>query len=292
MQKRGPRLPISLTAKFVIVFVAVFALQCINDVYLGSPAEGWLALTSNAFRRGWIWQFFTFQFLHGSLLHIVCNLIAFWWLGQFVETVLGPRRFLLLLIGGGAVGGILQGILMVLFPEHFGSRVVGASAGVCSLLAVFALLERSSEVRFNFVLPIQAIWLLWIEGGISLFFTLVPAPRSGIAHAAHLGGLLAGVAFVKLGWHRDFIRLPWEEWLDSRREVRSRRRRLASAAGSKRSFWQAHKKASDEPEFESAEFISREVDPILDKISAHGIHSLTERERRILEAARARMAKR
>ncbi|MEW6160504.1 MAG: DUF6576 domain-containing protein [Verrucomicrobiota bacterium] len=42
----------------------------------------------------------------------------------------------------------------------------------------------------------------------------------------------------------------------------------------------------------SDEFISREVDPILDKISAHGIHSLTERERKILEAARAKMAKR
>jgi hypothetical protein len=70
-----------------------------------------------------------------------------------------------------------------------------------------------------------------------------------------------------------------------------RRNREVVPAGAKRSFW-AKPKASEPDVVPSAEFISREVDPILDKISAHGIQSLTERERKILESARSKMARR
>jgi hypothetical protein len=70
-----------------------------------------------------------------------------------------------------------------------------------------------------------------------------------------------------------------------------RPRVLVSAPFPKKPFWQ-RTKASETEDLPPAEFISREVDPILDKISAYGIQSLTERERRILEAARAKMAKR
>jgi len=138
--------------------------------------------------------------------------------------------------------------------------------------------------------------LLWASGIVSLFFTLVPTPREmGVAHAAHLGGILAGVAWVKLGWHRDYVRLPWEgifiRW--RQRRARSNAQRtpvLASAGSNKKSRWP--RVGSDNlADLPSGEFISREVDPILDKISAQGIQSLTDRERRILEAARAKMSK-
>ena len=56
--------------------------------------------------------------------------------------------------------------------------------------------------------------------------------------------------------------------------------------------WPRSKSSSEEEELPPTEFISKEVDPILDKISAHGIHSLTPRERQILEEARAKMRKR
>ena len=66
---------------------------------------------------------------------------------------------------------------------------------------------------------------------------------------------------------------------------------MANAAGTKGAFWQKNDPV-DVDEAPPSEFISREVDPILDKISAHGIQSLTDHERRILESARAKMAKR
>jgi len=297
MRRPLPRFGWSTTAKLSILFVVVYALQCVNDVYLHVDAERWLALTAEGLQRGWLWQLITFQFLHASLWHIAGNLIVFWWVRHFVENVLGWRRFLVALFGCGVVGGILQGILMLLAPQYFGGAVVGASAGVSGLFAIFAMLERESTVRLYFVLPVRAMALLWVWGAISLFFTLVPTPRAmGVAHAAHLGGILAGIAWVKLGWHRDFVQLPWEGWFAwlhrwKPLQNRQRKRELVKAASIKVPRW-PRARSEDADELPSEEFISREVDPILDKISEHGIQSLTERERKILEAARNKMAKR
>ena len=288
--------PWSMTTVLTVVMLGVFALQCVNDVYLRTPVEYWLALTPACFGRGWIWQLITFQFLHASLWHIAGNLIVFWWVGHFVENVLGKKRFLVALFGCGAVGGILQELLMILFPMRFGGLVVGASAGVAGLFAIFALLEKDSVVRLYFILPIRAITLLWAFGIISLFFTLVPTPREmGMAHAAHLGGMLAGVAWMKLGWHRDYVQLPWEGWFSrflgrrSSREYRRKDELVATRAG-KNSFWHWATNPPDE-DLSTDEFVKSAVDPILDKISRHGIQSLTAREREILEKARERMAK-
>jgi membrane associated rhomboid family serine protease len=287
MRQPEYRSGMSLTKLLTIVLVAIYALQCINDVYLKTPAESWLALTREGFTHGWVWQLFTFQLLHFNLMHVVFNLIAFWWLGHFLEPVLGRKRFLIALFGCGAVGGVLQGTLMWLFPPHYGFQTVGASAGVSGLLAIFALLERNSEIRFQFLFPMRAIILLWISGGISLFFTLVPTPREmAIAHAAHLGGLLAGIAWVKLGWHRDFIQLPWEGWFNRSKDLRpvSRERRAAPGKGSR-----VLEQAGEPPSAE--EIVGKKVDAILDKISASGIKSLTAEERATLEAARKKMTK-
>jgi len=289
--------PLSTTVLLMIVLAVVFALQCFCDVYLQRPVERWLALTSECFTRGHIWQLLTFQFIHGSLWHLICNLLGLWFFARFVENVLGPNRFLIAYLGCGVIGGLLQGILMVFFPAHFGSGVYGASAGVSGIFAIFVCLLPSTEIRWNFFIPIRAEVLLWVTAGISLFFTLVPSARGGgVAHAAHLGGLLAGVAWVRLGWHRDFVRLPWEGMFDRWRrwqpfESRQRKRELVRAASVRGRTWR--EVPPDAPaDLPPEEFISKEVDPILDKISAHGIQSLTERERKILEAARKKMAKR
>jgi membrane associated rhomboid family serine protease len=278
------------------VLIGCFALQCFNDVYVRTPAERWLALTRGGLASGHFWQLLTFQFLHGGLWHLAGNLIGLWFFGRFVEQVVGWRRFLVVYFGAGVAGGILQGVLMLLLPSHYGAVLFGASAGVAGVFAVFALLERDSEVRLYFILPIRAMTLLLIFGGIALFFTLVPSPRDCTAHAAHLGGLLAGAAWVKLGWHRDSVTLPWERGRARERRwgplgAWQRKRELVRAAAVRRSPWQ---RAGNEPpaDLSAEEFISKEVDPILDKISAQGIQSLTERERHILEAARKKMERR
>jgi len=279
----------------MIVLVAVYALQCINDVYFHTNAEYWLALTRVGVQSGYLWQLLTFQFLHGSLWHLLGNLLGLWFFGRYVEQVLGKKRFLVAYFLAGAAGGLLQGVLMLLFPMHYGMAVYGASAGVSGAFAIFAMIQGQAEVRLNFILPIRARTLLIIYAAIAVFFTLVPSARDGTAHAAHLGGLLVGIAWVRLGWHHDFVPLPWESWFARLRfwkpsQSRKRKQELVRAASVRARPWRANS-VQDEPETAPEEFISKEVDPILDKISAHGIQSLTERERKILDAARKKMSK-
>jgi len=266
--------------------VAIFALQCINTVHLQTRAEEWLALTTRGMKSGYVWQFVTFQFLHGGGWHLFGNLLGLYCFARAVERFIGSRRFLLAYLGAGVLGGVLQGVLMLLWPRYFGSGMYGASAGVSGVFAIFALLERESEVRLFFLIPVRAMTLLWIYAGMSLFFTLVPADN--VAHAGHLGGIIGGWLFVRFGWHRDFQPLPWDGAWERLRSSLRRKPRGRTSAGAKIPL-----RTDDIPVEElTPDFISREVDPILDKISAQGIHSLTERERKLLEAAREKMSRR
>jgi len=292
------RFPTSASVILMILLTFAFVLQCVNEVYGQWLDERWLALTPDALAHGYLWQLFTFQFFHVSLWHLLGNLIGLWYFGQYVENVLGWRRFLTAYFGAGVVGGLLQCGLMVLFPQHFGTFVFGASAGVMGIFAIFARLEAHSIIRLNFILPIRTDVLLWITAAISLFFTIVPSGRGGgAAHAAHLGGLLTGLAWVKFGWHQDFKPLPWEGLLARLRfwePSRARRRKtelVRAAAVARGRSWQAGS-APAEADTAPEEFISQQVDPILDKISAHGIQSLTDKERKILEAAQKKMSRR
>ena len=271
----------------MIVTIAAFALQEINKVYIKSPAEADLALSWLGLKKGYLWQLLTFQFLHAGLSHLLFNLIGLWFFGRHVESVLGPRKFLSLYLLCGVAGGLFQCLLGVLVPAVFGRSVLGASAGVLGVMAAFCLLEPESEILVMFVLPLKARFLLYAEIAIALFFTLVPSDPY-IAHAAHLGGILFAIGFIRwMDRLPSFIRWPSVRLPRRTRELVKTRSESSSAS----SAWRQTKSQAtlDTP---SDEFISKEVDPILDKISAHGIHSLTPRERQILEAARARMGKR
>jgi len=277
----------SASVILMIVLTAVYALQQISKVYISRfDFNEVFALSDKAFRSGWIWQFFTFQFLHGGLVHLIFNVLGIWFFGRAVETRLGTANFLKLYFAAGLLGGLIQGALAVVLPTYFPDRgIVGASAGVCGLIAAFALMEPEAIIMLMFVFPLKAKYLLYIATAIAGFFTIVPSdPR--YAHAAHLGGIAAGVAFIKWGLYNYESPFKWRPFRN-----RARRRQLVRAASVKPGFWKGAKTQPLE-DVEPEEFISREVDPILDKISAHGIQRLTPREKQILEAARAKMDKR
>lgn len=283
--------PWPLAVVLMVTLIVAYALQCINDVYIRArEVDGWLALTTWGLERGWVWQLFTFQFLHANLWHLIGNCVGLWMFGRHINDLLGRKRFLIAYFGTALTGALLQAGLMLVFPQFFGPMVVGASAGVSGIFAIFCRLESQSDIRWNFILPIKAEVLLWIYVGVEAFFTLVPTHREmGIAHAAHLGGLLAGMAFVHCKWHHEFQPLPWEGWLGRFR------RRKPSAVGSvplRESAGPVRKKSPVPPVEPEGEFISKQVDPILDKISAQGMHSLTPEEREILEKARQKMSRR
>jgi membrane associated rhomboid family serine protease len=275
----------------MVSLVVCFALQEIARFYFRLPVSHYLALHTNGLRQGFIWQFLTFQFLHGSLWHLAGNLICLFFFGRTVEARLGTKDFLRIYFLSGFGGGILQALLQWQLPLYFGgitpthpqaSYIIGASAGVLGIIAAFALMEPEALVFLNFFIPLRAKHLLWIELGIALFYTLVPV-SSGVADAAHLGGILTAMAYMRWDGRRPVVN--WNLF-----QGRKRKRQLVQAAAQV-ARWRG-KRDQTAAELPPEEFISKEVDPILDKISAHGIHSLTPRERQILEAARAKMGKR
>ncbi len=282
-EERSPfRIP--AFALLMIVITAAFAFQEINKVYLRWPLIEYAALSTGGLGKGYVWQLLTFQFLHGGLWHLIFNLVCIYLFGRFCEERFGWRRMLAVYFLSGVFGGLLQALMAMSFPSYFGHYVFGASAGACGLLAAFCVCAPDEEILVCFVIPMKARVLLIIATGIALFFTVVPSDPV-IAHTAHLGGILFGAGFVRFGWQDRKLSWRLPRWR-SRRSGPLVKVRFPKGSG---------------PEGDAAElmagpprgdFISREVDPILEKISAHGIHSLTERERKILEAARERMEKR
>ncbi len=196
---------------------------------------------------------------------------------------MSTRHFLQLYLGAGLAGGLLQSLGNLVLPYNFPTPVVGASAGVSGLIAAFSFFYPAQEIYLFFVLRFPARFFFILSVILSVFFILVPAGSVGVAHGAHLGGLLFGYAYARWLIHMEWKLPKFNFFRKPKVFVHTRQANSANP-------WPAQKVTkSDLP---SEEFISKEVDPILDKISAHGIQSLTERERKILEAARAKMAKR
>ena len=300
MRARPGGLKWSATVVLVVSLVVAFIFQI--TLLPRSFSNDYLALSLEGIQRGFVWQLLSFQFMHGGWIHLLVNCWVIYIFGRELEWVLGKARFLTLYFSSGVVGGLLQMLGAWIWPTHLGGAVVGASAGGFGLVAAFAAIdpERQLTMLLYFIIPvkIRAKSLLLVSLVLAVLGIVFPHSIAGgaVAHAAHLGGLLAGIAWVKLGWHRDYVQLPWEAWLGRWHDWRpfqnrQRKRELVKAASIKTLKWtrpKAEQLADPPPE----EFISREVDPILDKISEQGIQSLTERERKILEAARNKMAKR
>ena len=272
----------SVTFILLFALVGIWLVENLLYQYTGLARrfsfEEYFALSNHGLRQGWVWQLITFQFLHDgpSPWHLLFNCLTLFWFGRAVEETLGPKGFLKLFFLAGLLGGLFQVLVTWILPRPDIS-VVGASAGVLGLLTAYAIMFPEREIYIWFI-PVRAKYLMWFYAVFSVYGTIVPFGR--MAHAAHLGGMLAGFAYLRWG--------SLAEKLFVRRRVRPRPRELIKVHLPKGSPW--HK---GEPEdVPPGEFISREVDPILDKISAHGIQSLTPRERKILEAARARMERR
>jgi membrane associated rhomboid family serine protease len=285
----------SATMVLLIANVVAFLVECVHYGYPPMFHQGnLLALSWDGLRHGYVWQLLTFQFLHAGLLHLIVNCWAIYAFGREVEIALGANRFLVLYFSSGVIGGLLQAFAGSLaevtrWAIPFAAPTVGASAGALGLVAAFAMLfpERQLTLLLFFIIPVnmRAKFLLLFAGLLSLFGILFPSSTGTVANAAHLGGMLTGMFFVRYAMHWNF------HWPSLRRGRGSQPRRLVKVGSTSSARW-GRAKSNPEAEVPAEDFLSREVDPILDKISAHGIQSLTDRERRILEAARERMGKR
>ena len=141
----------------------------------------------------YVWTWVTSIFAHGGFLHIVFNSIVIYFFGRLVEQYIGWKKFAVLFIASGVLAGMGQILSNIIVG---GPGVVGASGAALALLGVLTVLNPNLTVYLYFVLPLP-IWV--ISGGtvaISAFLIVTGSPGAGgIAHVAHLVGLLIGLAY-------------------------------------------------------------------------------------------------
>jgi membrane associated rhomboid family serine protease len=285
--RSAPRERLSMTAWVVGILVGFFILNLIQE---SAHADflGWMELDESALRP---WQWLTHALLHEGFWHLLGNCLILWWTGATVEQEHGSATFLKVLAGGALIGA-LTWYLTGLGGRH-DSALIGISAGVYSLMLVALLdkLDHQITLLLFFFLPVtlKVRWLLILTA----LFTLLgwgfsefparhawvawkPAWHDGIAHSAHLGGLIFGW----LAWRY----LHRTSWAPSYAQVQEP---MPSDAPSPAFETPTEENPSSRP-LTSAQ-ARAEMDMLLDKISAGGFGSLTAGEKRRLEELSARL---
>ena len=178
----------------------------------------WLGLVpALVFERWWVWQPVTYMFLHGGLFHLLFNMLALWMFGVDLERRWGTRFFARYYFISG-IGAAATTLVVSLLPYSFAaplyaSVTVGASGAVYGLLVAFAMMYPHRPIYLYMLFPIPARIFVLIIGAIS-FLSSVSEARGGVAHAAHLGGLVAGYLYlVGLRGHLlSTVRSQWLRW--------------------------------------------------------------------------------
>jgi len=244
-----------VTKHLIFITMGAYILQLL--LVRSSPmAIAALGLRADWAFKGAVWQFVTYMFLHGGILHLIFNMLVLWWFGTIVEGSFGRTRFLEVYFGAGVFGGLVQALVNFVWgPQN--ALVLGCSGGILGLLVVCAFIVPHMTVFLSFIIPVKMRTMVMLFIFLDLCMAL-RHERTETAVWAHLGGAGFGFFYYRVLYKRGIMLTGF--WRDLRRK-------LASMGGS------------------GADVSDKEVDRILLKIGRDGIQSLTRRERKILMRA-------
>jgi membrane associated rhomboid family serine protease len=223
----GPPVTPPVIKQLLIANVIVFFAQVLNlvptAIFAASPIDFW--------RHGWVWQPFTYMWMHGGLGHIAANMFVLWMFGSPVALVWGPRRFLrfylLSGVGAGLVIVTLPIVLIkigitapwVLFSAN--APTLGASGAIMAVVLAYSLTWPDRTVMLIFPpVAFRAIWLIPL-----LFFLEIYFGPSNVSHVGHLGGVLVGWLLLRSqGDARGLLSLDQIRWRYRRWRMRKRLR--------------------------------------------------------------------
>ncbi|HOB96278.1 MAG TPA: rhomboid family intramembrane serine protease [Aquabacterium sp.] len=185
-----PPLP-PVTKALMLICTAVFVLQSLLSV------DVLFALWPLGSGRFWPWQVLSYGFLHGDVMHLFFNMLGLWMFGSELERLWGQKRYLQLLAASVIAAAVVQ--LLFNLVSGSGAPTVGASGGLYGLLLSFGMLFPNRIIMPLFPpIPMKARTFVMVFGGLELLFGLQGA--SGVAHFAHLGGMLG--AWLMLSFWR------------------------------------------------------------------------------------------
>lgn len=178
-----------ITYALILLNVVVYALEVASGPEIVRVFGLWPPGSGGAFH---VWQLVTYSFLHGSLPHLGFNMVAIWMFGAALERRWDQLRYLLTYLLSVVVAALTQ-IAVSGFFLHANGPVIGASGGVFGLLLAYAMYFPNRVLSFIFLpfIRIPARTFVFGYGAVELFLGFTN-PDGGVAHFAHLGGLLGG----------------------------------------------------------------------------------------------------
>ena len=159
---------------------------------------GWMYLDINTTAILWmwpdsnfrLWQFATSIFFHGGISHLFWNMFMLYMFGMTLENLIGTKRFVALFIIAGIIGNI--GYVAYCTASGDMNPAVGASGAIYGIFACLAIMLPNMRVYFFFAIPMRIVHALLFYAAVDIVFM---GANDNIAHAAHIAGMLAGLAF-------------------------------------------------------------------------------------------------
>jgi membrane associated rhomboid family serine protease len=203
-----------------LVCVGVFTLQELSGLLFhaegGSFWLGWFGLRPYAVTHGYIWQLFTYIFLHANFLHIFFNLLYLAMFGADLERTWGSRRFYTYFFVCGVGAGLINVIVKTILDPHGAGTAlaptIGASGAIYGVLLAVAVIMPHRQV-WLFPLPVTVSMRIFvIVMGAIEFFGTIGASGDNVSHICHLGGMLVGYVYLRRGSYLYNFRNYFSDW--------------------------------------------------------------------------------
>ena len=195
-----PKLNLSYTGILIFVNVIIFIIALIlMNMFDEMTVFSWIALMPSTILAGHgLWTFLTSMFMHApnTLFHLFANMISLMFIGNFVEKLIGKKRFISLYFVGGLFAGLFFVLVAFLTGSNLNVYAVGASGAIMALGGLLAVLTPKLPVLVFFVIPMP----MWAAMGFLMFGLWAISIGLGlpIGNIAHLGGLIIGLGY---GFH-------------------------------------------------------------------------------------------
>jgi len=187
-----PRLNVTLNLIILnlIAFITFTLLIAFNESFLS-----YVAIKPSSILQGdYLWTFITSMFMHAGFFHLLVNMLSLFFVGSLVEKILGPRRYFYFYITSGIFASLFFVLSALFFSAEANAFAVGASGAIFGIIGLLVILTPNLPVYLMFIpIPIKmkyaapgmliVLWLISIGGNVP------------IGNTAHLGGLIAGLAY-------------------------------------------------------------------------------------------------
>ena len=298
-EHESPRLTPAVQAFIAITIAVMFVQTAVGP----SDMSAWLGFDSSRLPARW-WTALTYMFVHGGVVHLLANVYPLYLFGPRLErhwtteggTGSGPKRFTWFYLMCG-----LGGVVFELMFMRGGGALIGASAGAFGVMTAYAMQWPDDEVYFLFVVPVRARTLAVSLLVFNLVLGVMTTGATGmnVTYCAHLGGVIAAYIYMRMSTSggMDQVQqrvanlpdadeppraiprnLPRRERGDEVDDIVAKSRAIAGK-----------RVVSLAPKSRRGEARADELNRVLDKISQHGIESLTSDERKLLEEMSKRL---